>query len=236
MKHLDQKVIFIKHFMTKLTSLKPCEHKTDEPCSYNKLRKEDPKDIAKRLGKFVDERAANATETDMNDAEEFWVDIEGLVFDTHPHFKTRIARIARDMRIEPEIEMIPIVIQRYIKWIEETYLPLFNRMLGDNYKSDNNKVEGRNLYLLDSEGVLRNCIAEIGINLHNKTIRLILEEIKTMIDTGIAPTIKDTKKLDRELKKFVRKNPRQRKLSVSEKRYMETVGEFYSYLDTIGDR
>ena len=211
--------------MTKLTSLKPCEHETGEPCSYNKLRKEDPKDIAKRLGKFVDERAANATETDMNDAEEFWVDVEGLVFDTHPHFKTRIARIARDMRIEPEIEMIPIVIQRYLKWIEETDMPLFDI-----------PSKGMHLAIFNSEGMLNNCMVEMGIHLHKKTIRLILEEIKTMIDTGITPTIKDTKKLDRELKKFVRKNPRQRKLSVSEKRYMESFGEFYAYLDTMVER
>ena len=195
-----------------LTSLKPCKHETDEPCSYNKLRKEDPKDIAKRLSKFVDERAANANEEDMNDAEEFWVDFEGLLLDTHPHFKARIVRIARDMRVEPEIEMIPIFVQKYLKYLEKMHISL-----------------------IKSEGMLKNAMAEVDIHLHRKTIRLILEEIQAMIDAGVAPTITETKKLDRQLEKFVRKNPRQRKLSILEKRYIGTFGEFYSYLDALVD-
>ncbi len=144
--------------------MKPCKHEDDESCSYTELRKEDPNKIAKRLSEYVDERNVNANEYDLEHAEDYWTDDEGLAWDSHHHFRYRIVEIATDMRTKPEIEMIKVFTQKYFSWLEEC---------------------GRRV--VSDDTLLRACISDSGLCLHDKTIKMLKKNIDEIVKSDTRP-------------------------------------------------
>ncbi len=167
--------------------LKPCTHKHSRHCRYVQLRKEDPKEIAKRLSEYVDEFYENADEYCLNNAEYYWADYEGLARDEHRSFKQRIAKIATDMRVEPEIEMIPILVQGYFD-----YLDKFNTR--------------RDI----AQHLIKLFLMRMGLHLHQKTIRLMRKDVREILASGVKPPAVNDKELDRKIRRFILANPRQR--------------------------
>ncbi len=174
------------------TSMKSCKHEGAEVCSYVKLRKEKSKDIAKRLSRYVDRRYANATEDRLRYTVRFWEN-EGLLYEFHGSFIERIAMMARDMRIEPEIEMVPLLTQRYFLWVKEHESFAVRDGISDAY--------------------LEVYIRDMGMNLHRKTKRLISENIESANNLVTISDVRNTKEMDLKIREFILKKPRQRSIT-----------------------
>ena len=177
--------------------MKPCKHEDDESCSYVKLRKEDPKEIAKRLSDYVDEIFVNADEFYLYRAEDYWTDWEGLAWDSHFSFRSRIASIALEMRIEPEIKMMPVLIQKYFNWLKKS-------------KYDASMLA--RLRIINVEITVRYCLEDSDLFLHQKTIKQMAKNIHSIFKSSVTPAAANEKEIDRKLKKFIRTNPRRYKL------------------------
>ena len=190
--------------------MKPCKHEDDESCSYVELRKEDPKEIAKRLSKYVDEIFVNADEFYLNRSEDYWTDWEGLAWDSHFSFRHRIAKIAIEMRVEPEIEMMPILVQKYFNW-----------------KKENNLIE--DIKFLSHPIMIKfnvdMCVEDSGLFLHEKTKKLLTKNIKSIIESGVTPIVAKEKETDRAIKKFILKNPRRYSITGTKKLQIGGVTE-----------